>query len=215
MRANHWMPPPPKWTSNKAWWRWSIFISYVSRIHEWCPLVAKPRIRSGRILRYYFFYFFKIFLLIFNGIWRLWPWKVGQIKNPSDMSCSPMGYTYSSNLVILGQGVTELLHQEGLQVVPPSGQMYNQNRPNIELIRDIHQSNTFQKFGCHIPTRWIVIAHASSKWTNGTFYTIWPLWPWKVGQIKNPSDIMSSVLRYTYHINLVMPSQSVSEILRL
>jgi hypothetical protein len=31
------------------------------------------------------------------------------------------------------------------------------------------------------------------------FYELWPLWPWKVGQIQNPGNMWCSLIRYTSH----------------
>ena len=49
--------------------------------------------------------------------------------------------------------------------------------------------------------------------TIGNICTYIPLWPWEVGQIENPSDIMWDYVRYPYCINLVFLGRSVSDIL--
>jgi hypothetical protein len=45
-----------------------------------------------------------------DELWPLWPWKVGQIKNPGIMSCIPIRWTHHKNLELIPSLVQEFYH---------------------------------------------------------------------------------------------------------
>ena len=77
-------------------------------------------------------HYFEVSFNVFE-LWPLWPWKVGQIENPSDIMWHLTRYTYGINLVILGWSISDILQKEGFQTAPPGGHHWSQNGQKISF----------------------------------------------------------------------------------
>jgi hypothetical protein len=107
------------------------------------------------------------------------------------MSCILTRCTYRKNLEMIQPSVQEKSHFMCFRFWPTGGQTKNQ---------------TGLKFGLWITlTKWYMYTQFQGNSLNGyktchckhfvIFFELWPLWPWKVGQIQNPGNMWCSLTR--------------------
>jgi hypothetical protein len=173
--------------------------------HDWCSALT-PNVTpnsSGTVEEYFSFFSLVKLWDSRNGVsrnelwrprrlmgmyehWPLWSWKVGQIKNPGDIWCtctlarSIYHKKFTKNGPVKGSiGFFLFSHsspkwqtENHTGLIGNCSTTWPTHTPNIKSLRQI----SFELLGV---------------------YELWPLWPWKVGQIKNPEDMWCTIARST------------------